>query len=144
MAIDRSGEWWTGSEAADLDHYLRGLTADGYPATRFVHARCACGSDCFALDVDSDEGCARRTCTRCQTSRYICDSDQIWEEADPEAVDCPCGASAFQIAVAFSLRDDGSVKWITVGVRCTSCGVLVAPVEWKIDYAPTDHLFEQV
>jgi hypothetical protein len=36
------------------------------------------------------------------------------------------------------------VRWITVGVRCASCGVLGAPVEWKIDYAPTAHLYAQV
>jgi hypothetical protein len=27
-------------------------------------------------------------------------------------------------------------KWITVGARCASCGMLGAYVDWKIDYAP--------
>jgi hypothetical protein len=35
------------------------------------------------------------------------------------------------------------VKWITVGTRCAACGVLGSPVDWKIDYGPTDHLLRQ-
>ena len=30
MSIDTSGEWWKGSEAADLIEYLKAATAEGY------------------------------------------------------------------------------------------------------------------
>jgi hypothetical protein len=53
---------------------------------------------------------------------------------------CPCGDEAFEVGVAFSLREDGDVRWITVGGLCVACGVLGAYADWKIDYSPTDHL----
>ncbi len=142
MAIDKSAS--TGTEAAAIDEYFREFTAKGYPADRIVHARCTCGSDRFHLDADSDEGCARRECSRCHRAHLVCDSDEYWTDADPESTTCPCGADVFEVAVAFSHREDRSVKWITVGTRCTTCGILGAPVDWKIDYDPTDQLYDQV
>jgi hypothetical protein len=67
-----------------------------------------------------------------------------WEDADPEAVACPCGTKVYEVTVAFSHREDSSVKWITVGHRCTKCGVLGSAVDWKVDYSPTEHLYQQV
>lgn len=66
MTIDKSGAYWVGTEAADIDEYLRALTAEGYPADRFVHSECRCGNDRFRLHVDADEGAARRTCALCR------------------------------------------------------------------------------
>jgi hypothetical protein len=43
--------------------------------------------------------------------------------------------------VAFSHRDDTSIKWITVGARCGACGILGAAADWKIDYSPSEHLY---
>jgi hypothetical protein len=122
---------------------LRALTADGYPADRIVHARCECGHDRFELMVHADEGCARRACTSCRRTHFICDSEEYWSN-DPEETVCPCGGKAFEIAVGFSHLDDATVKWITVGERCTKCGVLGAAVDWKIDYSPTSQLYDQV
>ena len=143
MTIDTSGKFWTGSESADLDEYLRALTAQSYAADRVVHARCACGSDRF-MSVDADEGCAQRTCTACKQKHLICDSADSWADASAKPVKCPCGGKEFEVAVAFSHRDDGSLKWVTVGERCTTCGVLGAAVDWKIDYEPTGHLYRSV
>jgi hypothetical protein len=144
MSIDTSGKYWTGTGPEDIDEYLRALAADGYPVDRTVHAKCMCGHDVFALLADATEGCARRECTRCNETRLICDSDEAWEDAEPEAIRCPCGGRAFQIAVGFSHRDDGTIKWITVGHRCAKCGTLASSADWKIDYSPTDHLYGQV
>jgi hypothetical protein len=55
-----------------------------------------------------------------------------------------CGNDTAELGVAFSLRSDGEVRWITVGQRCTGCGVLDAIVDWKISYGPSTHLFAQV
>ena len=30
VAIDRSGKWWIGSEAADIEGYLKAYEAEGY------------------------------------------------------------------------------------------------------------------
>jgi hypothetical protein len=144
MTIDRSGTFWTGSERADIAEYLRALTADSYPADRVIHATCACGNARFRLSVDADEGCAQRTCTSCKQKHLICDSAESWADASAKPVKCPCGGKEFDVAVAFSHRDDGSLRWITVGERCTACGVLGAAVDWKIDYEPTHHLYEAV
>ena len=142
--IDRSGEWWTGTGPEDIDDYLRELTEEGYPADRFEHARCTgCGGTGFELEVDDEQGCARRTCAACRTQHFICDSEEFSSEAELSPVTCPCGRSEFEIAVGFSHRDDRSVRWITVGMRCVSCGVLGSPVDWEIDYEPTGHLYLQ-
>jgi len=42
------------------------------------------------------------------------------------------------------LRSDSEARWITLGQRCTSCGLLDAAVDWKIDYGPSTHLLGQV
>ena len=86
MTIDKSGEYWVGTMAADLDEYLRLLTAESYPADRIVHATCTCGNDRFRLQADSNEGCARRVCTRCRRTHLICDSEESWSDAEPEAL----------------------------------------------------------
>ena len=135
MTIDKSGRYWVGTEAADIDEYRRALTAGSYPADRFVHAQCGCGIDSFRLHVEVDEGAARRACALCRSTHFICDSQEAWDAGEPEEVVCPCGAKLFELAVAFSHRDDGTVKWITVGHRCVDCGILGAAIDWKIDQA---------
>jgi hypothetical protein len=144
MTIDTSGTYWVGTEAADIDEYLRAFTAGSYPADRFVHSVCGCGHDRFRLQVDADEGAARRTCALCLAPHFICDSQEAWDAGEPEEVVCPCGVNFFELAVAFSHRDDGTVKWLTVGLRCGGCGILGAAVDWKIDYSPASHLYDQV
>jgi hypothetical protein len=98
----------------------------------------------FRLEADAEEDCARRTCTTCDTAAFICDSADYWSEASPEAVACPCSGELFELGVGFSLCGNGDVRWITVGERCVRCGVLGTAVDWKIDYGPTDQLFDQV
>jgi hypothetical protein len=144
MAIDKSGKWWKGSEASDLDQYLSAHTRKGYPANRFVHARCECGRDRFRLDVDDEEGCAASTCTSCGRERLMLDSVDQWADADPASCRCRCGGKEYELAVGFAHRDDGTIKWVTVGGRCTACGLLGAFADWKIDYGPADHLYAAV
>jgi hypothetical protein len=142
--IDRSGPWWTGTNATDVDEYLRSYTEEGYPATRFEQSRCTCGSHVFRLEADDVEGCARRTCAECGLPRFICDSNEIAGDATLAAITCPCEASEFELVVGFSHREDGNIRWISVGARCVRCGALGCPVEWEIDYAPTAQLYELV
>jgi hypothetical protein len=144
MSIDETGEYWIGTEAGDIDGYLRAYTADGHPVDRIIHATCPCGHNAFRLLVDADQGCAQRACSTCSRTQFVCDSAEHWAEAEPEQVTCPCGADSHEVAVGFNHREDGSAKWIFVGVRCVSCGVLGAVADWKIDYAPTDHLYALV
>jgi hypothetical protein len=145
--IDRGGTWWTGADPADVEEYLRAYTEDGYPANRFEQARCSCGASVFRLEIDRDLDCARRICTACGVSHFVCDSGEYAQDATLVPATCPC-ENGDEVVPGFSHRDVAvlgtEVRWITIGVRCMRCGVLGAPVEWEIDYAPTDHLYAQV
>lgn len=143
--IDRSGQWWKGEDFGDLTQYLNEYTAANYPAGRIERAVCgACGGTEFRLSLDDEVGCAQRSCVACDASAFLGDSEEYWDDADPDDAACPCSGEQFGVGVALSLRDDGDVRWITVGGRCAACGVLGVYTDWKIDYSPTDHLFAAV
>jgi hypothetical protein len=72
------------------------------------------------------------------------DSDEYWNDADPEHLVCPCGEDLFEIAVAFAHRRGGSIKWVSIGRRCVACGTLGCFADWKINYEPSDHLYGRV
>lgn len=146
MTIDTSGKWWKGSGPDDLGEYLRALTPQeiGYALDAVRLARCACGSNTFSLRADRDEGGAERTCQACGVSHLMCDSAEIWTDARPRKWRCVCKRDVGNVAVGVSLREGGDdVRWILVGVRCTSCGVLSSYGDWKVTYSPSLHLLEQ-
>ena len=144
MAIDTTGRWWKGTDFDDVVEYIKIITKTGYPAEKVLQSVCLCGNTTFRLEADQIEGCARRTCTKCNRKTFIGDSADYWEEATPEQVASPCGHSVFELGVGFSLRNNGDIKWITVGQRCIQCGVLVSAVDWEINYGRTEHLFSMV
>jgi len=145
MAIDKSGKWWIGSAPEDIDEYLRAYAAESMPISTFQLARCACSSVSFLLDADDDEGCARRTCTECSREHLICDSAEFWDEASPERFRCiECGSYSANVGVGFSLYDDGEVRWLYVGERCATCGVLGCFAGWKVAYSPSVQLLSNV
>jgi hypothetical protein len=80
----------------------------------------------------------------CARQAFIADSDEYSDKAAPGGAQFPCAEEAFELGVAFSLREGGDVRWITVGGRCVACGILGAYVDWKIDYSPTDLLLTAV
>ncbi|GAA2124086.1 hypothetical protein GCM10009727_11190 [Actinomadura napierensis] len=91
-----------------------------------------------------NESGAERECCGCGTRAFIADSEEAWEDDEPEGAGCPCGGEEFEAAVAFSLADDGSVRWVTLGLRCVKDGFSGVYADWKIDYGPTDHLLTMV
>jgi hypothetical protein len=105
---------------------------------------CSCANAAFHLEIDDVEGCARRTCAQCGRNHFICDSGASADDSSLVAVRCSCGGDQFEVVAGFSRRDEKTVRWITVGVRCVRCGVLGSPVDWEIDYAPTSHLYDLV
>jgi hypothetical protein len=145
MAIDRSGMWWTGENLDDLSAYLRELCADSYPADQVRHCRCSqCDGIVFGLRADRNEGTARRTCRTCGAKQFIADSRDHWADCSPRTWKCVCGCRDANLAVAYSLFDEsGDVRWITVGQRCTGCGVMGSYVDWKVAYGPSGHLLDQ-
>jgi hypothetical protein len=49
----------------------------------------------------------------------------------------------FAVAVGFSLRDGGDVRWISIGLRCLTDNTLGVYADWKINYGPSGHLLSQ-
>jgi hypothetical protein len=89
------------------------------------------------------EGCgggAERECSGCGRRAFIADSKEFWDDAEPSMASCLCGGEEFEAAVAFSLDGNGSVCWVTLGLRCRMDGVAGVYADWTIDYSPTGHL----
>ena len=84
-----------------------------------------------------------RVCRRCGTEAFIADSEDTWANSAPRWCKCPCGSDDFDVAVEFSLREGGDVRWVTVGNRCAECGILGSLADWHVDYGPSDHLVER-
>ena len=145
MTIKKTHDSWHGTEAADLDVYLAAFCKQGsYEADLFEHCHCACGHDRFRLEVDDDDGCARRTCAACGEKHLMLDSAEYWADAEPQECACPCGEDEFELAVAFARTTAGAIRWVTIGARCVKCELLGAYADWKIDYEPADHLYSAI
>ena len=145
MAIDKSGKFWIGSNPQDLREYLLAFSEEGYPIGDFRLATCECGSSEFRVAADPNEGAARRTCAKCKKVRFICDSGEYWEEAEPEKWKCLCKSNTANVGVGFALREGKQdIKWLYVGIRCAKCGMFGCFADWKIDYSPSLQLTEQV
>jgi len=143
MAIDRSGDFWRGATAADLEEYLR-AHAGGRARAAVARARCACGGERFGLAVDDHDDCAARTCAGCGAAHAMLDSAARWDDAQPEECQCPCGADVFEAAVGFAPADGGSAIRATLGLRCVACGVLGVYADWTIAGAATAELLARV
>jgi hypothetical protein len=145
VTIDKSGEFWRGTDATDLDEYLRHYAVDNYPLGSTVFARCAaCAGTEFTVVLDDSEGFASRQCTACPGMVMMLDSAEFADDADLGDAECPCGGDVFNVAVGFAFRDDGDVRWIYLGLRCTKDGTMGTYADWKIDYSPTSELLNRV
>lgn len=137
--IDKSQEYWTGDSADDISEWLREYTEDNDIDVKPVICR-SCRNDAFELTVDQDEDVIQVNCTKCGTKKILLDCEELWEEADPELRTCSVckGCKSYNVRVGFIRRENGSVKWVYIGNRCTNCGTLGSYLDWKIDYEPTD------
>lgn len=141
MTIDTRGPWWRGTEASDLDAFLRDYTADTEPVDLVVHAACAgCRGTTFAAIVDDEHGYAERGCVACGARQRLADSDRSAGTATPALATCPCGQQAFEVAVGFALHDEGDVRWLYVAMRCVTDGILGVYADWEVGYRPSSHL----
>jgi hypothetical protein len=135
-----------GEGPADIAEYLREYQAEGYPVDQVVDSHCtSCRGSSFRLTINalSNDG-AQPTCITCGSSAFIADSEDYWDDAEVARVACPCGGDIFEIAVGFALREaKDDVKWIGIGIRCVTDGVLGAPVDWKISYGSSLRLLQR-
>jgi hypothetical protein len=151
MPIDTSGEWWVGSERADIQEFLASYTRseDSYPSTVYRSIVCPCGSDRFRLE--RARSVVRRTCPACGARTFVCRKADDWDEAAaveaPEPCACvECNSAEVNVIVGFALYDDhpeiDAVKWFYVGVRCSHCGVLGCFSDGKVGRGPAADVYE--
>ena len=139
--IDKSREYWHGDCANDIDEYLKEYTE--VPNIDIKPVVChTCGSDVLALRIDYNEAAIQVKCPTCGAKKIILDCEEVWEDARPRLCKCPeCKTSKeHNVKVGFIRRENGSVKWVYIGNRCTNCGLLGSVLDWKISYEPTDEM----
>ncbi|WP_250038263.1 hypothetical protein [Paractinoplanes maris] len=141
MTIKKAGKFWRGDNLGDLVTYIQKHQAGGYPVQHAREVTCSrCRQGTFRILVDDEEGCALAICLNCRTETPVADSADHLEEADLGECACPCGGETFSAAVGFAMTAGDEVRWISLGLRCLTDGVLGVYTDWKIDYAPTAHL----
>lgn len=137
--IDKSKTYWIGDSADDIDEYLREYTE--LPSLEVKPVTCSCGSDCFTILVDQEEGAVLLKCTHCAQEKYLLDSEEYWPSCVPKAGICRlCKNAEYNVRVGLVRNENGNIQWIYVGNRCTNCGALGSYVDWGIDFEPTDEL----
>ncbi|MBN8608730.1 MAG: hypothetical protein J0L81_17565 [Caulobacterales bacterium] len=146
MTIDTSGKWWVGSEPADVEEYLKAFKAEGYDVDRFKLARCQCKAESFHLAIDDDEGAARRTCSACGAEGFIGDSGKYFANTTQSYECVECHSLTCNVGVGFSLYElnNTDVRWLSVGVRCSQCGVLGCMIDWKVGGGNDPDFLERV
>jgi hypothetical protein len=151
MSINKQGKFWIGSEASDIDEYLRAYASDGYGVHEIRRCRCACGNDVFQVEASAADAVARRTCNRCGHVHFMFDSAKSWDdtEDEPQLLRCTeCGATDANIGVGFSLYQEeqtkGEIRWLYIGHRCAQCDVLGSFADWKVAGVGAHHLLNSV
>lgn len=141
MTLKKRGKYWYGDDHGDLQSELaRYSRSNGYPIDDFVDVRCECGSDLFLLFTDELQGVAKRQCCRCHVEHFMGDSADYVDESEVTPHECVCKQEQLQITAGLhryrnpdnSLSND--VRWLYLGCRCASCGLVGCYADWKNEY----------
>ena len=143
--IDKSGEYWRGSSADDIDEYLAEYSEEPDIEVKSVVCH-SCQNNVFQIFVDYDECAIKLKCTKCKAEKALLDSEEVLPEANPELQRCPvCKfSSKHNVKVGFHRRKNGDIKWVYIGNRCFHCRVLGSYLDMKIDYGPTDEMEKNI
>ena len=134
MGLRERDGWNYGDGPDDIRPALVAWIGNGYPLHHFRLCGCRCGNAVFLLDLDDASGVAVRTCTSCGVRHFIADSEEYVEEAELERGECPCGSKSLQLGVGVSLYEGSDdVKWLYLGGRCATCGMVAAWGDWRCD-----------
>ena len=143
--IDRSKKYWTGDKEGDIAEWLRLYAQDNLMDTKRIICH-TCENNSFELNIDQTESAIEVKCTECGTKKILLDCEDVWKDAKPKIRKCNVCKScrSFNVRVGFQRRENGSVKWVYIGNRCTNCGTLGSYLDWKIDYEPTDQMEQNI
>ncbi len=143
--IDRTKKYWTGDSAEDINEWLLEYTEDPRLDVKPIICH-ACGSDEFEMRIDADEGVIQVKCTKCNEKKILLDGEEFWEDASPRLRKCNvCKKSKIHnLRVGFIRRENGDVKWVYIGSRCTECGTLASYLDWNINYGPTNEMEQNI
>ena len=146
MTIDKTSNWWTGTEAGDLEGYLAQFASDfDLAVDAFRISRCPdCGSLLFQVEYLDGRTSVRHVCMGCGRAQYVCDSGgPRWHGACRSFI-CPaCSSQVANVGVGFTLNPaKDSVEWLYVGLRCARCGLLGCPADWSVGYSPSMHILD--
>lgn len=143
--IDTTKKYWTGDSADDISEWLHLYSEDKSMDVKSVLCH-SCGNDSFEVRVDQNESAIQVKCTKCGTKKILLDCDEVWGDAKPRLRKCSVckTCKAFNVQVGFIRRENGSVKWVYIGNRCTNCGTLGSYLDWKINYEPTDEMEQNI
>ena len=146
MGLHKRGKYRYGDGQSDIrEEVTRYSKHNAYVAQHFADAACRCGAKVFQLLLDDNEGAAIRRCTACSTEHPIGDSADYLDDAELEECACPCGAEDFEITVGVSRYEESEhVKWLYLGCRCPSCGLVAVYGDWKNEYEGYRDLLAQV
>ena len=139
--IDKGKRYWTGDSPEDIGEYLRLYAGEEGLEVKPVVCR-GCGGDAFEVRADTTESVFRVKCAACGAKKVLLDGEDYWEDARPRLRRCRvCKESkTFQVRAGFLRREDGDVRWVYIGERCTACGTLGSFLDWKVDYGPTGEM----
>ena len=83
--IDKSREFWYGTEAADITEWLSDYIEDEKADVKPIVCH-ECGSRVFTMQYDEDEGAAEVKCAKCHTKKKLLDSEDYWEDVEPVTI----------------------------------------------------------
>ncbi|MCE3018926.1 MAG: hypothetical protein ACK56W_20040 [Pirellula sp.] len=141
MTLRKKGKQWYGDDHADLRQELVRYSQCGeYSIDNLIDVKCRCGHQQFKLRTDETEGVAIRECVECKTERFMGDSAEFAEDAEVQLHECMCRKRIFELSVGVhryrdvddSISDD--VRWIYIGCRCVSCGLVGCYADWKNEF----------
>jgi len=148
--IERRGDWWKGTDYADVTAFMDELLLEDFAAAADRHEQfvCRCGGKQFTMMPLHEVAACAAQCASCGAVHYIADSKERFLEATkassatPQA--CPeCNRTHYIVDVA-SLKDDsyGDADWVVVGAMCASCGLLGSPIQWNHIDLPLDEVVD--
>lgn len=147
MTLKKRGDHWYGDDAADLRKELSRYSQENeYPIDAFVDVTCHCGSNLFRLFTDEEEGVALRQCGICEDEHLMGDSEAFAADADIGKHECHCDADVFEMTVGVHRyrdaedRPTSAVRWLYIGCRCPSCGLLGCYADWKNEFEDFEQL----